>query len=214
MDWHAWHDAYESPDSVLAWRLRTVVGHIRSALDAAPPGPFRVVSICAGQGRDVISALADHPRRADVSARLVELDPRNTALAREAAAERGLTGVEVVTGDASTTDAYAGAVPAHLVLVVGLFGNVTHADIERTVGFLPQLCAPGATVVWTRNRKEPDVFPRTCAWFEAQGFAPVWTSDPTVRQGVGVHRFTGRPQPLRPGERMFTFVGYDVLSSG
>jgi len=29
--------------------------------------------------------------------------------------------------------------------------------------------------------------------------------------GVGVHRFAGRPQPLRRGDRLFGFVGYDVL---
>jgi hypothetical protein len=29
--------------------------------------------------------------------------------------------------------------------------------------------------------------------------------------GVGVHRFTGEPQPLAPGMQMFNFVGYDVL---
>ena len=33
--------------------------------------------------------------------------------------------VEVVCDDASTTDAYLGAVPAHLVLVCGIFGTVT-----------------------------------------------------------------------------------------
>jgi hypothetical protein len=28
---------------------------------------------------------------------------------------------------------------------------------------------------------------------------------------VGAHRFPGEPQPYRAGERLFTFVGYDVL---
>jgi hypothetical protein len=31
--------------------------------------------MCAGQGHDVLGALPDHPRRGDVTARLVELDP-------------------------------------------------------------------------------------------------------------------------------------------
>lgn len=212
MDWHAWHDAYTSPDSALTARLRTVTERIRAALDAAPPGPFRVVSVCAGQGLDLLGALADHPRRADVSARLVELDPRNTAAAREAAAALGLHDIEVVTGDASLTDSYAGAVPAQLVLFVGVFGNITAADIERTTGFLDGLCAPGGSVIWTRNRREPDLFPRICDWLEQRGFERTWTSAPEIRQGVGVHHFTGEPRELPTGERMFTFVGYDVLS--
>jgi hypothetical protein len=33
-----------------------------------------VISLCAGQGRDLLGVLADHPRREDVRARLVELD--------------------------------------------------------------------------------------------------------------------------------------------
>lgn len=213
MDWHAWHSAYDSPDSELTRRLRTVTAHITSALDDAPPGPLRVVSVCAGQGRDILGALAGHPRRADVSARLVELDARNTEAAREAAAALGLTGVEVVTGDASLTDAYLDAVPAHLVLVVGVFGNISPDDIERTTGFLGHLCAPGGLVVWTRNRKEPDLFPRVCGWLEERGFERVRISEPGVRQGVGVHRFTGTQGPLPPGERLFTFIGYDVLNA-
>jgi len=47
MDWHAWHDAYDSPDSRLAQRLETVRARIRHTLDTAPPGPLTAVSICA-----------------------------------------------------------------------------------------------------------------------------------------------------------------------
>ncbi|MGJ6969418.1 hypothetical protein ACSDR0_46780 [Streptosporangium sp. G11] len=38
-----------------------------------------------------------------------------------------------------------------------------------------------------------------------------WLSDPEAGFGVGVHRFIGRPRSPPPGERMFTFIGYDVL---
>jgi hypothetical protein len=93
----------------------------------------------------------------------------------------------------------------------GVFGNITAADIARTVAYCDRLCAPGGTLVWTRNRKAPDLVPRVCEWLEARGFARRWVSPPEVRQGVGVHRFAGTPKPLVPGGRMFTFVGYDVL---
>ena len=46
---------------------------IKQALDEAPAGPLRVISLCAGQGRDLIEVLAEHPRRGDVRARLVEV---------------------------------------------------------------------------------------------------------------------------------------------
>ncbi len=98
-DWRAWHDAYDDPGSSLAQRLVVVVqARVAAVLDAAPPGPLRAVSMCAGQGRDLIPVLASHPRGRDVTARLVELDPGLAATARRAAADAGLPGVEVVTG--------------------------------------------------------------------------------------------------------------------
>lgn len=205
-DWQDWHDDYDKPGSSLARRLEAVQQRIRVALDAAPPGPLRAVSMCAGQGRDLIGVLAGHPRRDDVTARLVELDERNAAFARQSAAAAGLSGVEVTTGDAALTDQYAGMTPAYLVLACGVFGNMTDEDVERTIGYCTQLCARGGTVVWTRGRFEPDLVPRICDWFASRGFARLWVSEPGVGYGVGAHRFLESPVPLEPGARMFTFT--------
>ena len=172
---------------------------IRGALDGAGAGPLRVVSLCAGQGRDVTGVLAEHPRRDEVTARLVELDPRNAAVARELAARHGLDRVEVVVGDAALTDHYAALAPADLVIACGIFGNVVDADVERTIEFSTQLCAERGTVVWTRSRREPDLVPRICDWFAERGFEQVWVSDPQVPMAVGAHRFTGTPSPLQTG---------------
>jgi hypothetical protein len=208
-DWRAWHDGYDVPGSLLARRLAAVQERIRVVLDSCPPGPLRAVSICAGQGRDLLGVLATHPRGRDVTARLVELDPRNAAIARAAAHAAGLSGVEVVAGDASLTDQYTGLVPAHLVLACGVFGNITPADIERTVIFLGCMTATGGTAIWTRHRREPDLIPQLCRWFERRGFELVWVSDPGAGYGVAAHRFTAAPAPLEPGASMFTFVGRD-----
>jgi hypothetical protein len=210
-DWCDWHRDYDDPDTALSHRLAAVQAQIRAALDVAPPGPLHAVSLCAGQGRDLIGVLTDHPRRADVVARLVEIDPRIADLAREAAEAAGLTGVEVVTGDAALTDNYAGAVPAYLVLVCGVFGNITDEDIQRTVGYCTQLCAHGGTVVWTRARRPPDLVPQICDWFAARGFEQLWVSDPAAGWGVAAHRFAGVPAPLERGARMFTFIGHQAL---
>ncbi|MEU4444554.1 class I SAM-dependent methyltransferase [Actinosynnema sp. NPDC050801] len=211
MDWHEWHGDYDRPDSGLARRLRAVQAQVRAALDDSPPGPLRVLSLCAGQGRDLLEVLADHPRRGDVRALLVELDPRNAAVAEAAARAAGLTGVEVLTADASLTDHYRDLAPADLVLVCGVFGNITDEDVERTVEHCAQLCATGGTVVWTRHRGAPDLVPTICDWFEDRGFERRWLSDPAEDYGAGAHRFRGEPRPLTTGARMFTFVGYEVL---
>ncbi|MGD0066132.1 MAG: class I SAM-dependent methyltransferase [Streptosporangiaceae bacterium] len=207
-DWYAWHRDYDDPATALAQRLAAVQRQIQLALDLAPPGPLRAISLCAGQGRDLIGVLARHPRRDDVVARLLELDPRNAEAARQAAGLAGLPGVEVVTGDAALTDSYAGLVPAYLVLACGVFGNMTDDDVQRTVGYCPQLCARGGTVVWTRGRWQPDLVPQICSWFGARGFQHLWVSDPAHRWGAAAHRFTGTPVPLEKGARMFTFTGH------
>jgi Putative methyltransferase len=213
-DWFEWHDRYNDPRTGLARRLRLIQERIKIALDDAPPGPLRAISICAGQGTDLIGALADHPRRGDVTARLVELDPRNTQVARRLAAAADLDGVEVVTGDAALAGQYAGMVPAHLVIACGVFGNLSNADIEATIGYCPQLCATGGVVVWTRGRWDPDLSPQICAWFEERAFERVWlndlSGDPEFGHRVGVHRFTGTQAPLDESAVMFTFIGHDI----
>ena len=172
-DWYEWHAFYGDPDSGLSRRLSWVQDQIRAALNGAPPGPIRAISLCAGQGLDLIGVLAEHPRRADVTARLVELDPRNTEVAARLVAEAGLTQVEIVTGDASLTSQYADLAPANLVLACGLFGNMTDAHVKQMIGYCAQLCAEGGTVIWTRARWEPDLVPGICAWFEQRDFERV-----------------------------------------
>jgi hypothetical protein len=120
--------------------------------------------------------------------------------------------IEVVVGDAGLTTHYRGMVPADLVLLCGVFGNLTDQDVERTVAYCPQLCKTGGTVVWTRHRRPPDQVPRICQWLREQGFERQWISEPREGWGVGAHRFTGEPRPLVSRRRMFTFVGSDALT--
>jgi hypothetical protein len=207
-DWHEWHAAYDNPDSGLSRRLSWVQDQIAAVLDAAPAGPLRAVSLCAGQGRDLIGVLADHPRSNDVTARLVELDPRNTEVAARLAADSGLGNVEIVTGDASLTSQYVGLVPADLVLACGLFGNMTDAHVKQTIGYCAQLCAEGGTVIWTRARWEPDLVPDICAWFEERGFQRVSLTSADYVQCAGAHRRTAPPEPLEPDAVMFAFTNH------
>jgi len=129
-DWVEWHRDYDDPGSLLSRRGELVQGHLRAEIERAPAGDVRLISLCAGQGRDVIGVLTGHPRRDDVRARLVELDERNVALARRAAQAAGLPGVEVLQADAGITDACAGAVPAQIVLACGIFGNIADSGIR------------------------------------------------------------------------------------
>jgi hypothetical protein len=215
-DWARWHEAYDDPASGLSTRLALVQAHLSIALATARPGPIRVVSLCAGQGRDVIGTLPGHPRRADVTALLVELDPGLAGAARDRAAAAGLDGVTVRVADASTVAAYADALPADVLLLCGIFGNVSDEDIRQTATATAAMCAPGGTVIWTRHRRPPDLTSQIRAWFTAAGFEEVAFDAPetATMTGVGVHRLpTAASAPAwTPGSaaqlpegRLFTF---------
>lgn len=200
-----WHEGY-APGQPLALRLDVVQDLIRSALDSRPPGPIHVISMCAGDGRDLLSVLPGHPRCRDVHARLVELDPELAARGAARAASLSST-IDVVNADASATSAYTGAVPADIVLVCGVFGNISDGDVHGTVQALPSLCAPGATVVWTRGTFAPDLTPAIRSWFEAGGFTELrFVAVPDTTIGVGANLLTTPPRPFDPNVRLFTFL--------
>lgn len=204
--WATWHEDYDDPESDISRRLRHVQRRLADGLDHAPTGPIRLISLCAGEGRDVIGVLPTHPRRDDVTARLVELDPGIAAKARAAAEEAGLTHVHVATGDAAAVSAYADLAPADIVLACGIFGNVVEEDIRRTITGLRQLAKPGATVLWTRSRREPDLTPTIRTWFIEAGFSEIGFDYEDGRDfSVGSQRFDGETAPFEPDTRLFEF---------
>ncbi|MFC7623285.1 hypothetical protein [Microlunatus sp. GCM10028923] len=80
MDWHRWHDGYGPGGGLLA-RLALVQDQLSQVIIEAPPGPIMIISVCAGQGHDVVATVAESPRRTEVRARLVEADERNVVAA-------------------------------------------------------------------------------------------------------------------------------------
>jgi hypothetical protein len=212
-DWVSWHDQYDDPKSSLSKRLEFVRAHLSDALDRAQPGRISLVSLCAGQGLDVLGVLPDHPRRADVAAVLVELDPVNVQHASTSARQAGLANVDVRQADAALVANYADALPADVLLLCGIFGNVPPDDVRRTATAAADMCRPGGTVIWTRHRREPDLTPKVRAWFTDAGFDEVAFEkmSTSTLTGVGVGRLRGsgdgRSGPRRPlpADALFEF---------
>ena len=176
-DWYAWHYDYDHPDTALARRLAAVQGAgPRRAGRGRSSAPLRAISLCAGQGRDLIGALAGHPRRHDVRARLVELDPRNADRARQAARAAGLPGVEG--GDRRRgADRRLRRDDARLA-GPGLRRVRQHNQRGRRAhGGLLHQPVPGAARWSGRRPLAPDSLPRICAWFTDRGFDRLWVSD-------------------------------------
>lgn len=194
-DWERWHEQYDDEGSPLRVRLALVQRHLAEALASMPAGPIRLVSLCAGQARDVIGVLPGHHRQADVTALLVEFDANLADQARIRAAAADLAGLQVRQADAGLVASYADALPADVLLLCGIFGNISDDDIRRTIRAAAIMCRPGGTVIWTRHRRDPDLTPQLREWFTEAGFDEIaFESPPTAtRTGVGVSRLRNAP---------------------
>jgi hypothetical protein len=211
-DYLEWHRQYDDPTSGLSGRLVLIRRHLRDLLDAAPaPVSVRVLSLCAGDGRDVITTLAARPPGSGpVEATLVELHPVLAARAAGAAASAGLASVEVRTGDAGSPATFADRLPVEVLLLVGVLGNIDPHTVGAVVDGLPALVVPGGHVIWSRGGPEagePDRREEVRAAFRSRGLLEVaWYGAPQGF-GLGVNRFPDRPPLPAPPlpERLFTF---------
>lgn len=170
---------------------------------------MRLLSVCAGDGRDVLDVLADRSDAERVNGALVELDDRvaDRAQARVDAAGAAHR-VSVIRADGAHSDVYADLVPADLVLLSGIMGNISPGDIACLVAAAPQLCAPGATLIWTRGAMDPDLGPQIRGWFTDAGFTELACHGRVEGSlmRVGVVRYDGPPAPLVGGRHPFTFL--------
>ena len=167
-DWVKWHCDYGDPESALSERRRQVARLIRKSVDDTARDGLRILSLCSGDGGDLADALRDHESRRGVSCVLVELDPELASSARSNL-ESTEVDFRVVVGDAGDVAAFRDALPVDLLLLVGIFGNVPDGDVERTIRSVPFVCREGATVIWTRHRRSPDLTPSVRQWFDAVG---------------------------------------------
>ena len=209
--WFEWHDLYET-DARLQQRLAIVREYISTSLTHSPPGVIQLVSACAGDGRDVLGVLPSHPRAKDVRARLVELNPQLVERGRFTLESTPPFNqqIELVNGDATSSNAYIGAVPADVVLVCGIFGNLAdEVALRQLIGNLKFLAKSGAFVLWTRGHTQGVAYSEVVrqqfreANFEEVDFRLTATGD----MGVGLHRFWGETAPLPENHTLFVFSG-------
>ncbi len=209
-DWLEWHDLYNT-EAKLQQRLEIVREYISYSLDASPLGIIRVVSVCAGDGRDLLGTLENHPRAKDVHARLVELNPQLVERGRATIESLGLAKqIEFINGDATNSANYAGAVPADIVIVCGVFGNLAdEAELNRLLRNLSFLSKQGAFVLWTRGHSNGIPYSETVRKFlRAAGFEEVnFKLTATGNMGVGIHRYIGENIAAPKEQQLFAFSG-------
>jgi hypothetical protein len=205
--WRDWPTvAYSRPAYIL--RLQAVQDNFATSLQEMPDGPIRVVSLCAGDGRDVMGVLETHERRDDVAAWLVELDAESVQAGLRRRDELGLDRqVTFINGDATDFKTYQGLLPCDIVLVCGVFGHVPSDERNRFTRALTMFCTPGAYVIWTRGLKGGGQ--RVSAVrkaFEANSFAEVSaTITPDGKWLVCTHRNIGELCQAPDSGRIFNF---------
>ncbi len=132
-DWIDWHRSYNDPESQLSRRLDVVKRRLDEALGALRMATPRILSLCAGDGRDVIPVLAARPPAEKGLALLVEKDPVLAQRATQEAVAAGLKTIHVRCGDAADPALYRDWLPVNILLLCGIFGNVTEEDITTTI---------------------------------------------------------------------------------
>jgi hypothetical protein len=216
MDWVGWHHGYDIWPPLQA-RLRAVREHISNALIRCSIGPIGVVSLCAGDGRDLIGLLSEHSRRDDVSALLVEANGDLVSRGEAAITQFDLgTHVRIVRGDATQSSAYLEVVPADVVVAAGVFGNLRDSEVRRLIFSLRCLCK------WGRSSSGPALIElegeRAAALIrdifrEAQFEQIASTRTSPGAFAVATHAFRGTRDPPVPGITLFEFAGFDQIGA-
>jgi hypothetical protein len=205
-NWSNWHNEYENENSELNARKRAVQAEVFALAAKCQPGPITIISICGGQGREVIGALEHHPRRADVRGRIVELDEDNAAFARSTARKAGI-GIEVFAGDASLAASYAGLPPADIVVISGVFGHLSNSDRVSLISFVRQIVKTGASVVYTFFRWDEEQVQQLRSYFSDQQFeeGAFETLDGKYKFIIARAQYSGAPLPFDAGAKVFNF---------
>ncbi|HEX2474645.1 MAG TPA: class I SAM-dependent methyltransferase family protein [Lacipirellulaceae bacterium] len=189
-------------------RLEAVQQHLIDCLDNAPRGPIRLISICAGDGRDVIGVLPSHERRNDLSAWLVELDCQSVAAGIRDAAVAGLqNSVRFFNRDATEYATYQGIAPADIVFACGVWGHVPAHERASLAEALAGLCKPRGTVTWTRGISNGTA---RLGEIEALFVRPTWerlriTRTDDKKWAVATYRCDGQSRLLPRTGRIFNF---------
>jgi predicted RNA methylase len=213
MDWTSWHERYES-SKPLQERLNEVCAQITRVISKASGDCVRVISICAGDGRDLVGSLAALRGSATVCATLVESNLQLVAKGQAMVEEFGLADqIRFRCADATQSETYDGICPADLVILSGAFGNLRAHSVERLIVALQCLCTHGARVIWTRNLREFDdgeaATQKIRACFNAANFVEeVFAQTPQGIFAVGTHVFFGENKPLSKSEKLFEFSGF------
>jgi ubiquinone/menaquinone biosynthesis C-methylase UbiE len=206
-DWQEWHNHYNEPSSDLARRLQIVQEQITNCLPHNVNEPYQIIDICAGDGRDLIGVLSKHLNLLNIRSFLVEINDEIANHAKELINTEHIQNIQVVIADAANSSLYKNVIPADLILLCGVFGNISIEDVQNIIENLHMFCKSGTKVIWTRNRRAPDVTPKIRELFTNNSFAELKFISPSDNTyAVGLNIFKGDTKAFNPELKLFTFI--------
>jgi hypothetical protein len=204
--WSGWPDeAYKREG--FQQRLSFVHDHLTECLNTAPRGAVRILSICSGDGRDVLGVLESHRRATEVTASLVELDSQSVAAGESRAKESGLeSAVRFLNTDATVFETYQAIAPADIVLVCGVWGHVPADERGQLVRAIECFCKRDGRVIWTRGvEKGRHRLEEIAAHFPDANWKKVRESI-GPKWGVMTHQYCGPQRAIPATGQIFNFT--------
>jgi hypothetical protein len=94
--------------------------------------------------------------------------------------------------------------------MIGVLGNISDEDLRRTIMTAPQLCRPGATLLWSRATIGTERNAPIRALLAESGFTELdyleVDQGENKRAALGSARYGGPLQPLITDQQIFTFM--------
>jgi hypothetical protein len=204
-DWHAWHRDYKDSNSSLSRRLAVVQDRLSDLLSGRAP-VAKVLSLCAGDGRDILPVVARLPSDQRPEVLLVELDSELASAAEERAARLGVAAT-VVRGDAGSAAIWQDFLPVDVLLLCGILGNISQEDIRVTIEAARAMVVAGGAVIWTRGYfTGKDLRLQVRRWFSDAGFKELAFDAEPTGYGVGTNRLRSTAPIADIPARLFSFV--------
>ena len=205
----SWHYNYEDETSTPYKRTLIVKKLISDYL--INKNNITILSICAGQGRDVLTSLNE-----DTHAYLIDIDKDCIEYAQSYINKNDLHNVFVIEADASLISTYIdNNIPkADLILICGVFGHLSLKDINLTIKSLKQLIKPEGSVIWTKHKFDNDITKEIRNAFDLTGYKEETFISPKEEIfSVGMHKLINDTTKPIYDLKMFDYIEFNLSAN-
>ena len=151
MTWNDWHSIYDDKESAPYKRSIITQELVNNYLNIHKKNII-ILSICSGQARDILPAIAGREDKDRITTYLLDIDKDCLEYAQEYARIHDIPNVHTINKDASLKESYDDIPKADLIVICGLFGHLSLEDITTTVSFLAYISDNDAHVIWSINQ--------------------------------------------------------------